>query len=177
MSDTSIRERTAADDARLDTLYREAFPDEDLRPVVHALHTGEAKILSLVAVRGEKVVGNVIFTECSLPDHAEPLSLLAPLGVTPAEQRQGIGTKLVEEGFRRLTAAGIAKVFVLGDPAYYGRLGFEVERAVATPQPIPEDWAGAWQSISLGRASGGAAAFAGTLDVPDPWRNPALWAP
>ncbi|MEM8665826.1 MAG: hypothetical protein AAGF49_17100 [Pseudomonadota bacterium] len=68
---------------------------------------------------------------------------------------------------------GVQKVFVLGDPAYYERLGFKMETEVATPQPIPDDWATAWQSISLT----GTARFAGKLDAPDPWREPKLWAP
>ena len=70
---------------------------------------------------------------------------------------------------------GIGVVFVLGDPAYYGRLGFEPDRLIDTPViPIPDEWAEAWQSLYLDEATKG---LAGKLDVPPEWRNPAWWGP
>ena len=43
-------------------------------------------------------------------------------------------------------------VYVLGDPAYYGRSGFIPEPAIAPPYALPEEWRDAWQSLSLGDA-------------------------
>ena len=65
-------------------------------------------------------------------------------------------------------------VCVLGDPAYYGRFGFEPDDRVAPPYPLPQEWRSAWQSLSL---CGNDRPARGTLSVPPPWRQPALWAP
>lgn len=70
--------------------------------------------------------------------------------------------------------AGVSRVFVLGDPACYGRFGFVPERATITPCPIPADWAAAWQSKSL---DGNETLALGRLELPFPWLEPALWAP
>ncbi|MEL6577827.1 MAG: hypothetical protein AAFQ81_18240, partial [Pseudomonadota bacterium] len=68
----------------------------------------------------------------------------------------------------RVAAQGVQQVFVLGDPGYYKRFGFRAETAVATPFPMPEDWAAGWQSLTL---PGCAPLPAGTLLVPAPWRE------
>ena len=101
-------------------------------------------------------------------------ALLAPLAVAPKHQRQGIGSAIVRTGFGAVRDAGVSRVFVLGDPAYYGRFGFVPERATLTPCPIPANWAAAWQSKSL---DGDEAPAIGRLELPAPWLEPALWAP
>jgi putative acetyltransferase len=68
----------------------------------------------------------------------------------------------------------VTRVCVLGDPAYYRRLGFAQERDVDPPYTLPVEWRCAWQSISL---RGGSSPCPGTLSVPRPWLQPALWAP
>lgn len=68
----------------------------------------------------------------------------------------------------------MSHVFVLGDPAYYGRFGFAPERGVAPPYPMPEEWADAWQSVGL---DGTDSPRRGTLNVPSVWRRESLWGP
>ncbi|MEM8699183.1 MAG: N-acetyltransferase, partial [Pseudomonadota bacterium] len=75
-------------------------------------------------------------------------------------------------GVERLREIGTRQIFVLGDPAYYRRFGFRPEKAVTPPCPIPEDWAPAWQSLTLSDPIA-----QGKLHVPAPWLTPAYWAP
>ena len=171
--DPEIRQGTPGDLPALMALYPAAFPDEDLLAILRSLLAEPAGVLSLVAVADGVVAGHVLFTDCSVAGSPARVALLGPLAVAPARQRQGIGRALVEAGLARLGAGGTAAVFVLGDPAYYGRLGFRAERGVTTPSPIPAEWADAWQSIRL---DGGASPLAGPLTVPAPWRDPALWS-
>lgn len=171
----TIRDVEAGDAPALDTLYPDAFPDEDLLPLVHALEDDPSVIASLVATIGSCVAGHVLFTRCGLVDSPATMALLAPLAVAPAWQRQGVGSALVRKGLGRMAAAGVDRVFVLGDPAYYGRLGFTPETQVAPPYPLPAEWGDAWQSQPVGTTPGVDAA--GTLAVGGPWRDPALWAP
>jgi putative acetyltransferase len=50
---------------------------------------------------------------------------LAPLAVTPARQRSGVGSLLIEAGLLACAEAGAVAVVVVGHPTYYPRFGFE----------------------------------------------------
>ena len=171
--DIEIRVSRPGDRAALQRLYPAAFPDEDLLPVVDELLKDEPNVLSLVATRQENVIGHIAFTRCTVGGFPSALSLLAPLAVAPECQRQGIGTALIHEGMRRRRDEGAVRIYVLGDPAYYGRFGFQPESDVQPPYPLPEDWQGAWQSLGL---QDGETGPAGVLSVTSPWRKPELWA-
>lgn len=166
-----IRQSTSDDVAGILALYPQAFPEEDLVPVVTALLEDPPIRMSLIATIDEEIVGNVIYTTCSVEGEDARIALLAPLAVSPGFQRQGIGSKLVHDGLHRLGEADFDLVCVLGDPAYYGRLGFVPERRVGTPFPLPPEWADAWQSRPLGDL-----AIAGNLLVPAQWQRPELWS-
>lgn len=169
-----IRESLPADQATLESLYPAAFPDEDLLPVLRALLDEDDGVLSLVAISDGALVGHVAFTMCRVAGHEETVGLLAPLAVIPKSQRRGVGSALVQAGFVQLRDQGISQVYVLGDPAYYGRFGFRTESRVMPPYDLPKGWEPAWQSVSL---TGTQADLAGRLCVPAPWRQRALWAP
>ena len=93
--------------------------------------------------------------------------------VASASQRRGIGSALVREGLQRLESAGPIQVYVLGDPAYYERVGFEPEAGVTPPYSLPEEWRRAWQSVSLHNTE---QPPHGKLSVPQQLLQPALWA-
>ncbi|MEN8261647.1 MAG: N-acetyltransferase, partial [Pseudomonadota bacterium] len=128
----------------------------------------------LVGICENVIVGHVSFTFCHVEGGKDKVALLGPLAVTPSLHRQGIGSTLVQTGFKNLKNAKINYVFVLGDPAYYSRFGFKAEDNVTTPYPLPLEWHGAWQSIHLCKAE---APQEGRLSVPEPWRRIELWVP
>ena len=166
-----IRESTSDDIAAILAVYPRAFPEEDLVPVVTELLEDTSITMSLVATADDRIVGNVIFTSCGVEGDDARIALLAPLAVAPDHQRQGIGSALVRDGLRRLQEAGFALVCVLGDPAYYGLLGFVPEKRVTIPYPLPAEWGDAWQSQHLGHVK----KFDGRLLVPSPWQHEELW--
>ena len=174
VEEIEIRESIPSDAALLEKLYRGAFPDEDLLPTVRELLSEKTIVLSLVGIADGDLVGHVIFTTCGIAEGTDKVSLLGPLAVAPVWQGHGIGGALVREGLRRLENAGAIQVYVLGDPAYYGRFGFEPEVGVTPPYPLPAEWRGAWQSIRLSRVG---RPPHGRLSVPHPWLRPVLWAP
>lgn len=167
-----IRASGHQDAAALESLYPEAFPDEDLLPLVRDLASDAAVAVSLVGTIDTRIVGHAIFTRCGVVGNDLDAALLGPLAVAPAWQKRGIGRAIVRAGLRRLDEARVDRVFVLGDPAYYRRLGFRPESSVEPPFPLPAEWAGAWQSQSL-RAT--ARPCKGKLSVPRQWLRPALW--
>lgn len=158
----------------LEALYRAAFPAEDLVPLVGRLLREEPAVLSLVATVEGGIVGHLLLSPSAVGDRPGAAALLGPLAVLPARQRRGVGRALVGEALRLAAAGGVLRVLVLGDPGYYGRLGFAPERAVTAPYPLPAAWLDAWQSIDLGAS---AVALRGPLLPPRPWLDPALWSP
>jgi putative acetyltransferase len=169
-----IRGSLPTDIPLIERLYPDAFPDEDLLPLVQELLREEQNVLSLVAVLDRTLAGHVVFTMCGIAGRPDKVALLGPLAVAPKMQRRGIGSALVREGLQRLKSERTLQVQVLGDPAYYGRFGFEPDDCVIPPYPLPKEWLTAWQSIGL---RDGKPTVQGTLSVPPPWRQPALWAP
>ncbi len=179
MTDVAVRESEPQDITAIEALYPAAFPDEDLQPLVRELLAAAPVRLSLVATVERKIVAHVVFSTCGIEASDDKAALLGPLAVAPDWQRRGVGTAIVREGLRRLREDGFARVFVLGDPGYYGRLGFLPERRIVAPylppaDTLPEEWRDAWQSMSLGTDE---PASPGTLQVPEPWRKPELWLP
>lgn len=169
-----IRDSGPSDLAALESMYPQAFPDEDLVPLIRELLREKVDTLSLVATIESSLVGHVLFTRGRLADSEDAVALLGPLAVSPDRQRFGIGSALVREGLDRLQREGVQQVLVLGDPAYYGRFGFTTESSVLTPYELPAEWATAWQSLTLGsnRAPG-----SGKLMLPEPWMRQELWSP
>ena len=77
------------DRAAIEALYPQAFPDEDLRPLVREQLRDPDGIISLVAIIDSTVVGNIIFTKCGVSACSIEAVLLAPLAVAPEFQKQG----------------------------------------------------------------------------------------
>lgn len=173
-NEIDIRKSQPTDRTALEELYRLAFPDEDLVPLLRELLNEEHGVFSFVATSDAEPVGHIVVTMCGVGGHREKVGLLGPLAVSPRVQGRGIGSALIREGLRRLKGEGAVQVQVLGDPAYYGRFGFQPDNDVSPPYEIPREWRTAWQSIVLRDKEPG---LAGTLTVPQPWRRPALWAP
>ena len=167
-----IRESRETELDAVKDIYSAVFPDEELRPLVEALFHEPASVLSVVAYIDGEIVGHVAFTDCEVSDRAERVALLGPLAVAPDRHRQGIGSALIAEGRRLLADAGVASLYVLGDPAYYSRFGFAPERAVQPPYPLPAEWRDAWQSLTLNAP---AEPLSGELRVPAVWAVPELW--
>ena len=175
--DIQISDALPRDFDNVEPLYQEAFPDEDLVPLVKELLAGREDVLSLSALVDGELVGHAVFTMCSIDGEkggsVSNVALLGPIAVMGELQKLGIGSKLIREGFRRLTVEGIGQVFVLGDPNYYSRFEFSQDDLVAPPYPLPEKWAPAWRSIRLLPQD---QAVSGTLSVPVPWQDVSLWA-
>lgn len=166
-----VRRSESADEAAIERIYPAAFSDEDLRPLVRALLADPSKPLSLVATRRGVVVGHAVFTTCRAG--AADVALLGPLAVDPSTQGRGVGSALVRAGLDASRDAGLAHAFVLGDPAYYERFGFE-PTDVEPPCPMPAAWRPAWRSLAL---ASDAPPPTGALEVPPVWAVPAYWAP
>ena len=78
--------------------------------------------LSLVAVNNNKIIGYILFTKIKIGVYEE--LALAPLAVLPEYQKQGVGTKLIEEGHKIAKQLGFHFSIVLGSDKYYPKFGY-----------------------------------------------------
>jgi putative acetyltransferase len=167
-----IREALPSDHHAIETLYPKAFPDEELLPLVRDLR--RSCTISFVGFVGNALVGHAVFTTCGIVGRPDKVTLLGPVAVAPEWQRQGVGRAIIRAGLQHLARAGTARVYVLGDPAYYSRFGFEPDDNMKPPYPLPKEWSGAWQSLGLSHDT---PPLHGELSVPQAWHRQALWAP
>ena len=86
---------------------------------------------SLAAVDGVRIVDCVGISEWS-SYFARWRSAVA---VRPERQRCGVGSLLIRDDLSRCEVGGWAAVFVLGNPAYYGRFGSRADRASGFESP------------------------------------------
>jgi predicted N-acetyltransferase YhbS len=136
-------------------------------------------LLSLVATTNDNVVGHILFTNARIKHSQRIVSatILAPLSVHPEFQNKSIGGRLIREGLKRLKAAGVELVFVLGHPDYYPEYGFSVAgiKGFDASYPIPSKNSGAWMVQELlpgviGHVSG-QVICADVLNDPKHWRE------
>ncbi len=106
-------------------LNRAAFDTSEEADLVDRLRQEASPIISLVAEEARGILGHIMFSPVSLEGHPGlKLMGLAPMAVSPAHQREGIGSQLVVAGLERCRQLPCAVVVVLGHSAYYPRFGF-----------------------------------------------------
>lgn len=122
----TIRPEQPADLSAIHHVHTQAFGQPQEGDLVDALRSAGALTLSLVAVTDGRVVGHIAFSPVTITSHTVPIEALglAPMGVLPAYQRTGIGSRLVEAGLETCRKMGYSLVVVLGHPHYYPRFGF-----------------------------------------------------
>ncbi len=137
MSETIIRDETPGDAGGVRDVLRAAFQGDVEAKLVDELRADGDIVLSLVAIDPKGgVIGYVAFPRLSVAE--VPCIGLAPVAVAPEHQRRGIGKALIEQGMATLKQHGEKLVFVLGEPGYYTRFGFDPQAAT----PFASDYAG-----------------------------------
>ena len=127
-----IRPEAPSDAPSVHALLTEAFPTDAEAALVARLRADGDVVLSLVAQAEDSVIGHVLFSRMSAPFRALGL---APVAVVPRWQGQGIAARLIRDGLARAGSEGWEAVFVLGDPAYYNRFGFDAASAAGFQSP------------------------------------------
>lgn len=121
-----IRRERSEDLGAIYEVQEKAFGQPNEARLVDALREHGKHVLSLVAVKGVRVVGHILFTKMTIQSKTgnhEVLGL-APVGVLPDYQRLGIGIALTNRALEILKEEGHEAVIVLGHPEYYPRFGF-----------------------------------------------------
>lgn len=127
-----IRKEHPSDAAAIHALVAAAFKRDLEAALVDRLRKDGDVEISLVAIERGEIVGHVLLSRA----RAELRALaLGPLAVHPTHQRRGIGSALVSEALQQAAAAFWEIVFLLGDPKFYERFGFDLALASGFSSP------------------------------------------
>lgn len=130
----TIRPETPADWRKAEELTREAFwdrytPGSDEHYLIHQMrsHKDFVPQLTLVAEEDGELVGHIAYTQTYIlqaDGQKRPVLCFGPISVRPDHQNQGVGRGLIETSFALAREMGHTAVCIMGDPRYYGRMGF-----------------------------------------------------
>ncbi len=123
---TITRPEEPGDIAAVHEINEKAFGQPTEAHLVDSIRDACPDAVSLIAVRDERIVGHIFFTPVTIADDEQEITGmgLAPMAVLPDDQRQGIGSQLIEAGLQILRQRNCPFAIVLGHPEYYPRFGF-----------------------------------------------------
>lgn len=135
-----IRNEQPDDNANVRNVHLQAFETETEANLVDALRNAGIELISLVAEDQGEVIGHILFSPVEVEGSAAVMGL-APMAVLPEWQRQGVGTKLINEGLKVCERSGYDAVVVLGFPEYYPRFGFtaSVKYGITSEYDVPPE--------------------------------------
>ncbi|AGW14687.1 GNAT family N-acetyltransferase [Megalodesulfovibrio gigas] len=127
--------------------------------------TGYLPDLALVGEEHGELLGHIMLTRTHVETSAgpHPLLLLGPVAIVPERRGQGLGSQLIRDTLRRAQGQGHTAVILVGDPAFYTRLGFQAAATfgIANTNDIPDQYVLACELApgALKNAGGGAITF------------------
>ena len=133
----TIRHEKEEDYFEVEYMTREAFwdlykPGCDEHLLVRQIRKSKAFLpeLDYVAVDGNTIVGNIIYTKAIIEGESGQATVLCmgPLTVLPSQQRMGIGSSLLRHTVEKAREIGYLAIVIFGSPAYYNRFGFRYAR-------------------------------------------------
>ncbi|GCD89389.1 GNAT family N-acetyltransferase [Nocardioides sp. LS1] len=134
-----VRPARPGDAAAVRRVVVAAFEDhgEDVAVMVEALEAAGHRRASLVAEVDGEVVGHVQLSHSWLDARQRLVDVLvlSPLGVLPAHQAAGIGTRLLAAAVEAARDSGAPAVFLEGSPDYYGARGWQRGSALGFERP------------------------------------------
>ena len=173
-----IREATIGDAENIKNVHLQAFDDSEAQMVsgfaVNLLKENyPVKIISLVAIENNEIVGHIAFSPVFIESTNEHFAyILAPLAVSPKFQKNKTGSSLVKYGLDTISSLGSFIVFVYGDPQYYFRFGFKTDLAKNFIPPYTLQFPEGWHALKLNSA---VFTEGGTITCVDSLNNPNLW--
>ena len=124
----AVRDEGPADYKAVNALHEAAFGQRPEADLVALLRADAAPALSLVAEVVGCVVGHVFVSPANLATSpgSPRVAGVGPLGVAPSHQHRGVGSALMHAVLSRAPSIGWQALFLLGNPVYYARFGFEL---------------------------------------------------
>ena len=127
-----IRKVTQENHAKVYALLRHAFPGSEYEAgLVKKIHENGKPLHEWVCIHTNRVIAYIAFSRAYNGDRVCGLHL-TPMAVSPEFQKQGVGSELLRYALRQESIQSQA-LFVLGEPDYYRKFGFEPCRLPICP--------------------------------------------
>lgn len=134
VTDIIIRNELPADYRVVENLVRDSFwniyrPGCYEHYVLHVLRDDPAfvKELDFVMERKGKIIGQNVFVRTVINDDAGgdiPVLTMGPICISPDQQRQGLGKRLLDFCLEKAASLGFGVVLFEGNIGFYGKCGF-----------------------------------------------------
>lgn len=98
------------------------------------------------------LAGGILFTRLAYDGDSRRVVLMAPVAVATHQQGRGIGQALITHGLEAMRQSGADIAVTYGDPAYYGRVGFQPVTQDVLAAPFDLQFPEGWQAQSLTQA-------------------------
>ena len=149
----TLHSETPADADTVEKLHERAFgPGRFARSSERVREQAGSDLrLCFVARVATLLVGSVRQTPVRIGD-VDAL-LLGPLAVEPAFRSRRIGQQLMERAVSEAQRLGYRLVLLVGDEAYYGRMGFKRVHGIQMPGPVDPQRVLLWSADDEARAS------------------------
>ncbi len=135
----NVRLQTENDIADIENLLDITFGTDRFSKAAYSLRDGVNAVsaLSFVIDMDKNITGTLRFWEISIEKNDKYVDalLLGPIAILPRLQGLGLGIKLMESGLSEAKKLGHKRVLLVGDEAYYKRIGFS--RDIAENIAIP----------------------------------------
>ena len=119
-----IRKLTPENHAKASALLWQAFPGSSYEvQLVENFHKNGTAVHEWVCIHTNRIIAYIAFSNAYNGSAVCGLHL-APLAVKPEFQRQGVGSELLRFALRQ-DVIKENTIFVLGDPGFYQKFGFE----------------------------------------------------
>jgi putative acetyltransferase len=128
----NLRDECPRDYEAIRQLQLASFPGPGEAKLVDQLRSDGDAVFSLVAIEDRTIAGHVMFSVMAAPFRALGLG---PVAVLAERRRKGTAAALIQEGIKRARHEGWMAIFVLGDPGYYQRFGFDPKHADGFESP------------------------------------------
>lgn len=130
-----IRNEQESDYLPIERLTKAAFEGKPYSSgteeyLAQKLRDDNALTISLVAVVEGDVVGHIAISKVHIDGENHGYFGVGPLAVLPKMQGSGVGTKLLKSALSKLEDMAASCCVLVGDPNYYSRMGFELEKEI-----------------------------------------------
>ncbi|HJL60871.1 MAG TPA: N-acetyltransferase [Pseudomonadales bacterium] len=120
-----IREAQESDLEEVFNLIHSSFSNKAESDLVKQLISDEDVLINLVVESSDTIIGNIVVSKVTMePDTGLFCGGVAPLSVLAVHQSSGVGSQLMKEAIKKSKEMGMDALFLLGDPNYYKRFGF-----------------------------------------------------
>lgn len=129
----NVRPECSNDYAQIETLTKLAFQDKPYASgteqfLAQKLRTAQAMTLSLVIEESNVIVGHIAVSPVKINGKLNAYFGIGPLAVLPTKQGKGYGTKLLQVALDYLKNKDANCCVLVGDPNYYSRVGFSIDK-------------------------------------------------